>query len=140
MGRPDIVMGRPVAVDIAYEPIEAEESTTVGVLDVEVPTRDKLQEWYLEIHDVQTGTLVTALEILSPFNKLHAKGREDYVKKRKRIFGSMTNLVEIDLLAPTSRCLSIASRLAPITGYWSVAGRLIPRRSCTPSTFGSQFP
>ncbi len=98
VGRPDIVMGRPVAVDVAYEPIEADESTAVGVLDVEVPTRDKLQEWYLEIHDVQTGTLVTALEILSPFNKLHVKGREEYIKKRKRVFGSMTNLVEIDLL------------------------------------------
>ena len=98
MGRPDIVMGRPAAVDVAYEPVEAEESTAVGVLDVEVPTNDKLQEWYLEIHDVETGTLVTALEILSPFNKIHAKGREAYIKKRKRVFGSMTNLVEIDLL------------------------------------------
>jgi len=98
VGRPDIVMGRPVAVDIAYEPVGLEESTAVGVLDVEVPTNDKLQEWYLEIHDVETGTLVTALEVLSPFNKLHAKGREEYIKKRKRVFGSMTNLVEIDLL------------------------------------------
>ena len=98
VGRPDIVMGRPASVDVAYEPVEAEESTAVGVLDVEVPTNDKLQEWYLEIHDVETGTLVTALEILSPFNKIHAEGREEYIKKRKRIFGSMTNLVEIDLL------------------------------------------
>ena len=98
VGRPDIVMGRPAAVNIAYEPIEADEPTTVGVLDVEVPTRDKLQEWYLEIHEVETGTLVTALEILSPTNKIHAEGRAEYVKKRKRILDSMTSLVEIDLL------------------------------------------
>ena len=77
MGRPDIVMGRPVAVEPAYEPIEPDESTTVGVLDVEVPTNDRLQEWYLEIHDVETGTLVTALEILSPFNKIHAQGTRE---------------------------------------------------------------
>ena len=67
------------------------------MLDVEVPTNDKLQEWYLEIHDVETGTLVTALEILSPTNKIHAEGRKEYIKKR-RVLNSMTNLVEIDLL------------------------------------------
>ena len=98
VGRPDIVMGRPTATDFAYEPVEADESTAVGVLDVEVPTNDKLQEWYLEIHEVVTGILVTALEILSPYNKLHPKGRREYIKKRNRVFDSMTNLVEIDLL------------------------------------------
>jgi hypothetical protein len=84
--------------DVAYEPDEVEESTAVGVHDVEVPINDKLQEWFLEIHDVETGTLVTVLEILSPFNKIHPQGREEYIKKRTRIFGSRTNLVEIDLL------------------------------------------
>ena len=98
MGRPDIVVGRPAAVDVGYDPDEAEESTAVGILDVEVPINDQLQEWFLEIHDVETGTLVTVLEILSPFNKIHPQGLEDYIKKRTRIFGSRTNLVEIDLL------------------------------------------
>ena len=98
VGRPDIVVGRPASADVAYEPDEVEESTAVGILDVEVPINDKLQEWFLEIHDVETGTLVTVLEILSPFNKIHPQGREKYIKKRTRIFGSLTNLVEIDLL------------------------------------------
>ena len=47
---------------------------------------------------METGTLVTALEILSPTNKIHAEGREQYIEKRRRILSSMTNLVEIDLL------------------------------------------
>jgi Protein of unknown function (DUF4058) len=98
VGRPDIVMGRPASFDVPYEPVEAEEPTALGVLDVEIPTNDKLQEWYLEIHDVETGTLVTALEILSPTNKIHSEGREAYLEKRKRILNSMTSLVEIDLL------------------------------------------
>jgi hypothetical protein len=63
-----------------------------------VPRNDRFQKWYLEIHDVETGTLVTALEILSPFSKIHAEGREEYIRKRRRVFGSMTNVVEIDLL------------------------------------------
>ena len=98
VGRPDLVVGRPASADVTYEPEEAEESTAVGVLDVEVLINDKLQEWFLEIHDVETGTLVTVLEILSPFNKVHAQGREEYINKRIRVLGSRTNLVEIDLL------------------------------------------
>ncbi len=93
----ELQLGELVA-DVAFEPDEAEESTAAGVHDVEVPINDKLQEWFLEIHDVETGTLVTVLEILSPFNKIHPQGREEYIKKRTRIFGSRTNLVEIDLL------------------------------------------
>src|SRR5208337_4028069 len=81
VGRPDIVVGRPASVDVAYEPEEAEESTAVGILDVEVPINDKLQEWFLEIHDVETGTLVTVLEILSPFNKIHPQGRGVHQEK-----------------------------------------------------------
>jgi Protein of unknown function (DUF4058) len=98
VGRPDNVAGRPATADVAYEPAEGEESTAVGMLDVDLPINDRLQVWFLEIHDVETGTLVTVLEILSPANKIHAQGREEYIRKRERIFRSRTNLVEIDLL------------------------------------------
>ncbi len=46
------------------------------------------------IHDVETGTLVTALEILSPFNKCHVQGRKEYIDKRQWVLRSRTNLVE----------------------------------------------
>jgi len=98
VGRPDIAVGRAAAVDVPSEPDEAEESAAVGVLDVEVSINDKLEEWFLEIHDVETGTLVTALEILSPFNKCHVQGRKEYLDKRQWVFRSQTTLVEIDLL------------------------------------------
>jgi hypothetical protein len=42
--------------------------------------------------------LVTALEILSPFNKFYAQGRKEYIEKRQWVLRSQTNLVEIDLL------------------------------------------
>jgi hypothetical protein len=59
---------------------------------------DEVGENYLEIHEVETGELVTVLEMLSPANKLHNQGREEYERKRDQIFRSRTNLVEIDLL------------------------------------------
>jgi len=59
---------------------------------------DEVGENYLEIHEVETGKLVTVLELLSPANKLHTQVREEYERKRDQIFRSRTNLVEIDLL------------------------------------------
>jgi hypothetical protein len=70
----------------------------VAVLEVEVPMIDEVGENFLEVHEVSSGTLVTILELLSPVNKLHGKGRQDYEQERDRVFGSRTNLVEVDLL------------------------------------------
>ncbi|MEQ8539516.1 MAG: DUF4058 family protein [Coleofasciculus sp. D1-CHI-01] len=39
-----------------------------------------------------------AIEILSPVNKRTGEGRETYLKKRQKIFGSLTHLIEIDLM------------------------------------------
>jgi hypothetical protein len=98
VGRPDIAVARPAAGETAYEVEDELEPAAVGVLDVDVVVNDELQEWFLEIHDVETGILVTVLEILSPFNKIHTEGRADYIKKRMRVLQSRTSLVEIDLL------------------------------------------
>jgi hypothetical protein len=70
----------------------------VGAVDVEVLVNEEVTENYLEVHDVDTGLLVTALELLSPANKLHREHREDYERKRQRILDTRTSLVEIDLL------------------------------------------
>jgi hypothetical protein len=42
--------------------------------------------------------LITIMELLSPVNKLHRQGREEYERKRGYVFRSWTSLVEIDLL------------------------------------------
>ncbi len=60
--------------------------------------RMEFREAYLEVREMATGEVVTAIEVLSPANKRQGKGREMYEEKRNRIFGSRTHLVEIDLL------------------------------------------
>jgi hypothetical protein len=63
---------------------------------VDLPMPDEIAERYLEVRDVESGLAITVIELLSPSNKLEDRGR--YERKRLNILGSMTNLVEIDLL------------------------------------------
>jgi len=95
IGRPDVavIAHRPGAPQPASLPL-----AQTGVLDVEVPVNDQVSENFLEVREVATGKLVTLLELLSPVNKLHDEGREQYLRKRGNVLLSFTNLIEIDLL------------------------------------------
>ncbi len=83
----------------------AEPTTSIATLALPVspekvtdPISEEVNERYLEIREVATGTVVTAIEILSPKNKRTGVGRVSYERKRNQVLSSMTNLVEIDLL------------------------------------------
>ena len=65
---------------------------------VKVPIPNKIKQAYLEVREMATKQVVTAIEILSPVNKRSGEGRLTYLKKRQSVLGSLTNLVEIDLL------------------------------------------
>jgi hypothetical protein len=73
-------------------------TTSTLVLEVDVPMQDEVSENFLEIRKAKTGKLITIVELLSPVNKLHGQGREEYERKRGYVFRSWTSLVEIDLL------------------------------------------
>ena len=95
VGPPNIaVASRTDTSVVAPHPV----ATSVTVLEVDVPMQDEVSENFLEVHEVKTGKLITLLELLSPVNKLHKQGREEYERKRGYVFRSWTNLVEIDLL------------------------------------------
>lgn len=60
---------------------------------------EEFQQTNLEIHEVETDDLVTAIEILSPVNKRPGqKAFEAYRKKRRALLRSPVHLMEIDLL------------------------------------------
>lgn len=63
---------------------------------VDLPMPEEITERWLEVRDVVTGDAITVIEILSPSNKL--EDRQRYERKRRKILGSMTHLIEIDLL------------------------------------------
>jgi hypothetical protein len=70
----------------------------VAVQTVALPLYEKVREGYLEICDVEHHVVVTAIEVLSPTNKVRREGRQEYEKNRRQVLSTATNLIEIDLL------------------------------------------
>ncbi|MFB2837593.1 DUF4058 family protein [Floridanema evergladense] len=97
IGIPDVSVYSQTATptqtsSIATLPAQAEATT------VTIPLPEEKREGYLEIREVETGYVVTAIELISPSNKRAGKGRDEYENKRREVLSSPTNLVEIDLL------------------------------------------
>ncbi|MEO1210035.1 MAG: DUF4058 family protein [Cyanobacteria bacterium J06638_20] len=67
-------------------------------ISVTLPIPEEIQERYLEIREVATGVVITAIEVLSPKNKRSGEGRRSYERKRNQVLNSLTHLMEIDLL------------------------------------------
>lgn len=65
---------------------------------ITLPMPVVLKERYLEVREVGSEAVITVLEVLSPKNKRKGQGRIAYERKRGRILGSLSHLVEIDLL------------------------------------------
>lgn len=98
VGIPDVIVQRRQPTAPGDSNVAVAAPPTQKPLPVEVPMMMEFREAYLEVREMATGEVVTAIEVLSPANKRQGKGREMYEEKRNRIFGSRTHLVEIDLL------------------------------------------
>ena len=93
---------------------------------------EKVRHVTVEIRDVESRRVVTAIEVLSPANK-RGEGRREYLRTRRRLLLSSTHLMEIDLLRRGRRVpmqaalpdvpyfvfLSRADR-RPLTDIWPV--------------------
>ena len=63
---------------------------------------EEIEQPYLEIRDVESQTLVTAIEMLSPTNK-RGDGLEEFRKKRRELLSGPAHYLEIDLLRKGKR-------------------------------------
>jgi hypothetical protein len=101
VGIPDAVVARDPSVPLTLPEAPARSpgiATQVSPQRVILPMPEEVTERYLEIRELRTGQVITALEVLSPKNKRPGQGRVVYEEKRRQVLGSLTNLVELDLL------------------------------------------
>lgn len=98
VGIPDVVVGRSLT-NTEKEPSNiAIAAPLTKPITVNLPILEEVREGYLEVREVATGEVVTVIEILSPKNKRTGEGRKAYESKRQQVLGSLTHLIEIDLL------------------------------------------
>ncbi len=97
VGLPDVSVLREKS-DVAYAPALSITDSFSAPVVVRVPMPEEQRERYLEVRDTQSGVVITVIELLSPSNKRPGEGRHKYEQKRMRVLGSLTHLVEIDLL------------------------------------------
>jgi hypothetical protein len=65
---------------------------------ITLPMPVVLKERYLAVREVGSEAVITVIEVLSPMNKRRGQGRTAYERKRGRVLGSLSHLIEIDLL------------------------------------------
>lgn len=91
---PDVALFGPNTVP----PTTGEPQKLQGLIALGTEVEER-KSTYLEIRSDRGKRLVTAIEILSPSNKVRkSRGRKAYLKKQEELLRSGTNLVEIDLL------------------------------------------
>lgn len=112
IGIPDAAILNRQSVDRL--PIEPQSATALMTQPetVMLPMMESVRERYLEIRDIQTDAVITAIEVLSPKNKQAGEGRNAYDKKRRSILESATHLVEIDLIR-AGKAMPIVSNRPP---------------------------
>lgn len=97
---------RTVSPDVqvveSARPVVGERSSVAAVAVVEpvvVPVDDVFTERHIEIIDPSSGgRVVTAIEVLSPSNKIPHDGREKYIQKQREYLAGGVNLAEVDLI------------------------------------------
>jgi hypothetical protein len=81
------------------KPTEAAGLAIAEPLIIPLLLDEEMKEARLEIKHLETGALVTVIEVLSPSNKVRgARGRESFMAKRRETLASDVHWVEIDLL------------------------------------------
>jgi len=63
-----------------------------------LPLPKRARQVFLSIRDRKLHSVVTVIELLSPWNKTAGEGRNEYLVKRSNIFYTPAHLVELDLL------------------------------------------
>jgi len=72
---------------------------------------------YLEIRDAENHSVVTVIEVLSPWNKSPGQGQEEYRAKQRVVLLSDANLVEIDLLRGGGHTVAVPPSKTPPSPY-----------------------
>lgn len=139
VGMPDVLVVDSQSGKQLQEPAATYAASGPSFSVAELPMPQEVNERYLEIHEVATGEVITAVEILSPTNKRPGTGRQEYEAKRLTVLGSRTHLVEIDLIR-NGDPLPMRLRQGTIGDYRIIISRSHQRPNADIIAFGLRHP
>ena len=97
---PELLVGIPDAIVLTASKTPVAPTaiaTQTRPKEIQLPMPVEVKR-YLEVREVGNHQVITVIEVLSPKNKRKGEGRTTYKKRRQRVLGSSSHLVEIDLL------------------------------------------
>lgn len=113
-----------VIVTKGHSDVESLTDAETGVavapaVEIEELLDEEVHDFYLEIRDARTREVVTAIELLSPANKVKgSRGRSAMLDKRKLFRRGGVHWLEIDLLRAGERMRAIAGRSDYAVTLW----------------------
>jgi hypothetical protein len=125
--RPDVT----VSATNAWEPAKSTGAAVAEPVTTELdyPDYEPLTQRRLKIIRLPHERVVTAIEVLSPANKVSGEGGLDaYLEKRAELLACQCNLVELDLLRGGQR-LPMSGPLPP-ADYYAFIGRVGKKPRC----------
>lgn len=134
VGRPDLAVIGGASRAESASPL----ARRSALVEIEIPVLDHVRETYLVVRSSEDGEVVTVIELLSPANKRPGEGRRVYLEKRRTVFATMTNLVEIDLLRAGAVMPVIGDR--PPSDYGVLVSRSWQRPKAHLLLFGVRDP
>lgn len=104
--RPDLHIAEDIAIDTSTDAAGSVAVAEPVVVPRPVrPDPPARPERHIEIVN-QAGRVITAIEFISPWNKIGLRGREQYMRKQTDYLAAGVNLVEIDLVRQGSYVLA----------------------------------
>jgi hypothetical protein len=106
-------------------------STVTAAKAVIVPVTKSHTERHIQIVDTKSGNrVVTAVELLSPTNKISGSGRDAYQRKQRDYLAGGVNLVEIDLVREGRFVLAVPEH--ELAAPWRTPYMVCVRRATRP--------
>lgn len=132
---PDLIVGRRKGAPSSEERPPGAALLEPATVPLILPEEER--DHYIEIYDQPEQTLVAAVEVLSPTNKL-SRGREQYLLKRDAILRQDVHLIELDLLVCGQRLPT--AEPYPQDDYYAFVARAERRPLCDVYHWGLRQP
>jgi len=115
---PDVVITETPRKRIR-EPVATGGLAVVEPVKVQMLFDPEVHDYYLQVYDAESREVVTAIELLSPTNKVEgSRGREAMKEKQSTLHRAGCHLVEIDVLRAGERHPRLADRSDYCVSVW----------------------